>query len=295
MGEPTVSAGRRRVAIATTAELPDLDDDGPALLAALAALGVDAEPAVWDDPDIDWGAFDLVVIRSTWDYVDRYDQFLAWLESVAAVTRLANPLGIVRWNTDKRYLAELTAAGLPVVPTTWAEPGQSYELPPGEIVVKPAVSVGSRDTSRYLPEQAADAREHVDRLLAEGRTVMLQPYVSSVDARGETALLYLGGEYSPAIRKGPLLTVGAAPVEGLFAQEDIQAREATPIEREVGDRALAAVPGGPGGLLYARVDLVEDDAGDPIVLEVELTEPSLFLDFCPGSAKRLAAAIARLL
>jgi hypothetical protein len=277
VGEPTVSAGRRRVAIATAAELPDLDDDGPALLAALAALGVDAEPAVWDDPDIDWGAFDLVVIRSTWDYVDRYDQFLAWLES------------------DKRYLAELTAAGLPVVPTTWAEPGQSYELPPGEIVVKPAVSAGSRDTSRYLPEQAADAREHVDRLLAEGRTVMLQPYVSSVDARGETALLYLGGEYSHAIRKGPLLTVGAAPVEGLFAQEDIQAREATPIEREVGDRALAAVPGGRAGLRYARVDLVEDDAGDPIVLEVELTEPSLFLDFCPGSVKRLAAAIAGLL
>ena len=230
------------VALATISELPELDDDGPALLAALAEEGVTGRPVAWDDDLADWGAFDLVVVRCTWDYPDRYAEFLSWAEHVAAVSLLANPLPVLRWNTDKRYLSELVGAGLPVVPTAWIAPGQPFELPGAEIVVKPAVSVGSRDTARYLPADAARARAHVERLTGEGRTVMVQPYVASVDADGETALLWLGGAFSHAIRKGPLLRRGTKLVEGLFAQEDISARTPAPDELAVAERVLRAVP-----------------------------------------------------
>jgi len=281
------------VALATISEFPDLDDDGPALLAALAGEGVTGRPVAWDDDQADWSAFDLVVVRSTWDYSDRYAEFLHWAEHVSAVSRLANPLPVLRWNTDKRYLAELSAAGLPVVPTSWIEPGRPFELPPGEIVVKPAVSAGSRDTARYTADDAARARAHVQRLTGEDRVVMIQPYIPSVDADGETALLWLGGAFSHAIRKGPLLRRGAKLVQGLFAQEDISARTPSPDELAVADLVLRAVPGGPDGLLYARVDLVAGPDG-PLVLELELTEPSLFLGYEPGAPARLAKAIARL-
>jgi glutathione synthase/RimK-type ligase-like ATP-grasp enzyme len=281
-----------RVALATIAELPDLDEDGPALLAALADEGVRGEPAAWDDRDVDWGAFDLVVVRSTWDYPDRHDEFMGWAEHVTGVSRLANPLPILRWNTDKRYLAELTAAGLPVVPTTWIEPGRPFELPDEEIVVKPTVSVGSRDTARYPVAEAARARAHVERLAGEGRVAMVQPYIHSVDATGETALLWLGGAFSHAIGKGPLLRPGAKPVEGLYAPETICARTASADELAVASSVLDAVPGGPDGLLYARVDLVAGPDG-PLVLELELTEPSLFLGYEAGAAPRLAKGIAR--
>jgi glutathione synthase/RimK-type ligase-like ATP-grasp enzyme len=281
-----------RVALATLAELPDLDDDGPALLAALAAEGVRGEAAVWDDERMDWAAFDLVVVRSTWDYPDRHAEFLRWAEHVAEVSRLANPLPVLRWNTDKRYLAELTAAGLPVVPTMWVDAGQTFELPDGEIVVKPAVSVGSRDTARYQAADAAQARAHVERLAAADRVTMIQPYLTSVDAEGETALLWLGGTFSHAVGKGPLLRPGAAPVEGLYAPEAISARRPSTAELAVAERVLDAVPGGPDQLLYARVDLVAGPDG-PLVLELELTEPSLFLGYEPRAAARLAKAIAR--
>jgi glutathione synthase/RimK-type ligase-like ATP-grasp enzyme len=282
------------VAIATITGLDDLDPDQPALTDALAARGVAAAPTGWDDPTVDWSAFDLVVVRSTWDYPERLDAFLGWAEHVSAVSRLANPAAVLRWNTDKRYLAQLSGAGLPVVPTRWVEPGAAFELPTGELVVKPAVSVGSRDTARYRPDEAAVARAHVERLGGAGRVAMIQPYVPSVDAEGETALLWLGGAFSHAIRKGPLLRPGAEPVEGLFAPEDISARVPSAAELAVAERVLDAVPGGPGALLYARVDLVASPAG-PLVLELELTEPSLFLTYDEGAAGRLADAVVRLL
>lgn len=284
---------RARVALATAAALPRLDaEDGPPLLTALAGRGVAAEPAVWDDPAVDWAAYELIVIRSTWDYSPRREGFVAWAESVAAQTRLANPASVIRWNTDKRYLAALAAAGLPVVPTTWLEPGDPAALPPaGEYVVKPAISAGAKDTARFAADDPAGPA-HVRALQAVRRTVMVQPYLSAVDTAGETALIFVAGRYSHAIRKGPLLRPGGALPAGLYAEEHIRARTPSARERDLADAVLAAVPGGRDQLLYARVDVVPGADGVPVLLELELTEPSLFLDCSPGAADRLAAAIA---
>jgi glutathione synthase/RimK-type ligase-like ATP-grasp enzyme len=282
---------RRRpaVALVTCAELLDLDPDDRLLLAPLAEAGIDVTVAVWDDPGVNWAAFDLVVLRNPWDYSRRRDAFVAWAGSVPA---LANPADVVAWNTDKRYLRELAAAGVPVVPTIWVSPDEAWQAPgEGEWVVKPAVSAGSVDTGRYaLPAQQELAAAHVARLQAAGRLVMVQPYLASVDTYGETALLYLGGEYSHAIRKGPMLRGPDGGVDGLFVPEKITPRTPTEAERALGEAVLRALPFPASELLYARVDLLDSGAG-PVVIEVELTEPSLFVGTAPEAAGRLTAAI----
>ena len=275
-----------RIALATCREYSHLDPDDRLLLEPLAALDIRAEPAVWNDPTVDWHAFDAVVLRSTWDYPDAYEAFLSW---AASVPRLINPLPVVRWNTDKRYLADLEAEGIPIVPTAFAGPGDAWHVPDDwrEVVVKPATSAGSRDTARYdRSDQRVTA--HVARLQAAGRVAMLQPYHHEIDEAGETGLIYTGGAFSHAFRKGPLLAPDGRITDQLFAPEEITAREATPEELAVGARAIALVTTRFGTLAYARVDLLPG----PLVIEVELTEPSLYLAYGPGSAERAAAAIA---
>lgn len=288
------------VALATCAEFPLLDDEDRLLLPALAALGIDAVPAVWNDDSIDWSAFDAVVLRETWDYSQDRPAFLAWVHRTAAVTLMLNPANVVEWNTDKRYLRDLVAAGLPIVPTVFLEPGddpESWSVPTGytDMVVKPAVSAGSRDTIRHHAEESlAGAHAHTRSLLDAGRTVMVQPYLDAVDTIGETAVLFLGGEFSHAIRKGPLLQrdVEGERVEGLFVQEQIDPREPTPAELDVARRIVQHIPGGFDEVLYARVDLIPGPDGEPLLLELELTEPSLFLSHSRGAPQRMAAAIA---
>jgi len=285
-----VGGTETRVALVTCAEVSDLDPDDAPLVPALADRRISAEPAAWDDPSVDWSVFDLAVLRSTWDYAGRLAEFLAWSQGVP---RLANAADVVRWNTDKRYLRELAAAGVPIVPTAFAEPGEQLDLPPsGEFVVKPVVSAGGRDTARYATGEVALAAEHVAELHEAGRAVMVQPYLSGVDVAGESALLYLGGTYSHSVRKGALLTGSDRAVAGLYREESISARMARPDELAVAEQALAAVPGGADSLLYARVDLLPGPDGAPLLLELELTEPSLFLSHASGAAGRLADAVA---
>ena len=283
-----------RIALATCAEFPDLDAEGPLLTKALSELGVQAEPVVWTDPDAHWSSYDAVVVRATWDYHSRRDEFLEWTDRVAAVTRLANPVDVLRWNTDKTYLRELSEAGLPVVETTWLYPGDTFAAPTaGEYVVKPAVSAGSKDTNRYVAGEHDDlASDHATRLLDAGRVVMVQPYLDQVDTAGETAMLFFAGEFSHAIRKAPLLQRGADPTRALFAPERIGARTPSAAELDVARRVLAALPFGP--LPYARVDLLPSADG-PLLLELELTEPSLFLAYGPGAADRFVAVLAKAL
>lgn len=287
-----------RIALATAAEFPDLDEDGPMLVDALAGHGIEALPAVWTDETVAWSAYDLVVVRATWDYPPRHDEFLAWAERVAAVTRLANSAAVLAWNTDKTYLRALTDAGLPVVPTDWLEPGDSF-VPPvqGEYVVKPSVSGGSKDTNRYRAGDHDElAASHVGSLLAAGRTVMVQPYLHEVDTAGETALLFFAGELSHAIRKGPLLTPAMPLVAGAYKEEEVVPREPSAVEREVAERVLDAMsalaPASRADLLYARVDLVPGHDG-PTLLELELTEPSMFLVHDGASGARAADQFAR--
>jgi glutathione synthase/RimK-type ligase-like ATP-grasp enzyme len=290
-----------RIALATAAEFPDLDEDAAVLLPALAAAGLDAGPAVWTDDGVDWSAYDLVVVRSTWDYHERHVEFLDWARSVESVTTLANSADVLTWNTTKTYLRTLQQAGLPVVPTDWLDPGDVFVVPEaGEYVVKPAVSAGSRDTNRYLAGDHDDlAVAHVQGLLAAGRTVMVQPYLDQVDMYGETALFFFAGDYSHAVRKGPLLTPAMALVAGAYKPETIEPRQPTEAEREAAEQVLDALatlaPASRDQLVYARVDLVPGPGGDPVLLELELAEPSMFLveDGTGGtaSAKRFAAAI----
>lgn len=281
-----------RVALVTCAALPQLDPDDRLLLAPLAERGIGVTAAVWDDPTVVWSAFDLVVLRSPWDYVERRDAFIAW---AASVPRLANPADVVAWNTDKRYLAELDAAGVPIVPTTWIGPADTWTIPAeGEWVIKPAVSAGSRDAGRYDVADSAHrslAAAHVARLQAAGHAVMVQPYLPAVDSYGETAVLFLGGEYSHSIRKGPMLAGPDQGFEGLYKEEAITARLPTPAELSASEKALAAVPGGAERLLYARIDLIPGVHGEPRVVELELSEPSLYLGTAPSAADRLAGAI----
>jgi glutathione synthase/RimK-type ligase-like ATP-grasp enzyme len=271
-----------RIGLATCSALPRGDADEQLLAAALP----EAEWAVWDDPGVGWDSFDLVVVRSTWDYQARRDEFLAWARSVP---RLVNPAAVLEWNTDKRYLAEVPGA----VPTLFVAPGERFARPAGEYVVKPTISAGSRDTARFGDGDGDGERAQalVASIHASGRTAMIQPYLAGVDDHGETALLYFGGRFSHAIRKGPILKPGAEPHEDLFAAEDIAARVPAADERALGDRVLQAVRDRFGGdLPYARVDLVPGPDG-PQLLELELTEPSLFFSYADGAAERFAAIL----
>jgi len=272
-----------QVALATAAQLPDLDEDGAALLEALDAEGVQAAPVVWDS-GADWAAYDLVVVRSTWDYDRRREQFLAW---AASVPRLANPADVLAWNTDKTYLQALASAGVPVVETTWLVPGDVFTPPAGPYVVKPTVSAGARDTAAY--DGGADATAHVQRLLAAGRPVMVQPYLPQVDVLGETSVLCFEGEVSHAASKSALLQVGAGVRNDIDSRAFVTPAEPTRAQVDLAKAALAVV-GQP--LLYARVDLVPGPDG-PLLLELELTEPSLFLRHAEGATARFAAAVRR--
>lgn len=281
------------MALATCATYPSGEEvEGELLLDACRNAGVDAEYRDWAETGTDWSAFDLVVIRSTWDYVPRRAEFEAW---AASVPRLANPAAVVSWNATKTYLADLADAGVPVVDTRFVEPGQRPHFPDGtEFVVKPAEGAGSMGAGRFA---AADqgAYRHVEALHEAGRTVMVQPYLAGVDTAGETALIYIDGAYSHAIRKGPMLPASHVhPLDitdqDLFIAEQITARAPSDAEHELARAALSAVPGN-DRLLYARVDLLPTPGG-PVVGEVELIEPSLFLAFDPGAPQRMAAAIA---
>jgi glutathione synthase/RimK-type ligase-like ATP-grasp enzyme len=289
---------RSRVALVTARAARGLDEDMPPLLAAFAAADVEADITDWDDEAVDWSRFDAVLLRSAWDYAERRREFLAWAERVTARTALFNPLPVVRWNSDKHYLRELAQAELPVVSTTYAETAAEAarvleeflaEHAAEELVVKPAIGAGARGTRRHDRRATAEILAHMHSILESGRAVMLQPYLEDVDVRGESALMFIDGRFSHAIRKGPLLPRGAQATAGLFAPEEIGARSADAAELAAAERVLARLPF--EGLLYARVDLVRDGEGQPRLLELEITEPSLYLAHRPGSAERFVTAV----
>lgn len=253
------------------------------LVAALTARGVETEVVPWDEPDgtAAWADADLVAVRTTWDYTDRRDDFLAWAAGVEAATHLQNPRVVLEWNSHKRYLVELAAAGVPVVPTTLLARGSAVpDLGAGRVVVKPAVSAGGRGTHLGGAE---DLRAITTDLLAAG-DVLVQPAVESIGRDGEVSLIRLGDAWSHAVRKIPA-------AGGFLVHERHGGRleDHTPSIREiaVADAALARSP---APVHAARVDLVRLD-GEPVVMELELIEPELFLRRAPDAADRLAAAL----
>jgi len=280
-----------RVALVTATAALGADIDLEPLLHALGRARIEADAPCWDDPDVAWAEYDLAVLRSPWDYVERYEEFIGWIEATEDHVRVLNPSSVVRWNTDKHYLADLAQRGLPVVPTEFFRPGQARPRlsgRTGDLVVKPAISAGSRDTMWHSDPGAAEA--HAGELLAAGRAVMVQPFLDGITTYGETGLVYFDGAFSHAFRKAPILALDAPPTDGFFAHEEITPRVPTDAERRVGDAAIASCD---ADLLYGRVDLVPGPDGQPLVMELELAEPSYFVDQAPGSADRFAAALAR--
>jgi O-ureido-D-serine cyclo-ligase len=293
------AAGPPRIALVTAQQARALDEDLDPLRAALHHAGMEAHVVPWDVAQ-DWSQIDLLVLRSTWDYVSRLEEFLDWAQRAARAAPLVNSFETVRWNIDKHYLGDLAAAGVPVVPTTYLEVGadvaavlaQFLERDPcAQFVLKPAIGAGSRDAQCHDRGARAAAVTQAAQLLAAGRSVLLQPYLARVDEEGEAALIFFAGEFSHSIRKGALLRPGAGATQELFAPERIAVRGAAPDELALAQRTLAAVPSGLP--LYARVDLLRDADGQPRLLELELIEPSLFFAHAPAAAARFAACIRR--
>ncbi|AMW10302.1 hypothetical protein A4E84_12725 [Streptomyces qaidamensis] len=286
-------AGTPRIAVVTYDPRGEehKDRDLPVLVRALREAGADAVAVPWDEPDVDWAAFDLALIRSTWDYSWRAEEFTAWAERCGEATRLANPLGVVKWNADKRYLGQLAEAGVPVVPTRYFAPGDPLDLPADrEFVVKPASGAGARYAARYPAGERDAAVRQAERMHREGFTVMVQPYLSSIDTHGERALQFFGGRLLHAGVKGAVLAPGTPYDADKVAHPDLRPWEPTAAELAVAEKALAAVPGD-AELLYARVDLVTGPDGEPCVMELELIEPNLFLHLHPDSVPRVVDAV----
>ncbi|MFU8833525.1 MAG: ATP-grasp domain-containing protein, partial [Wenzhouxiangella sp.] len=249
----------------------------------------------WADPNVDWHSFDAAVIRQTWDYFDRLDEFLAWLERVGSCTRVVNPAQVIRWNCDKRYLVELADAGVPTVPTIVIErqaPAPDlaglfahHRFP--EAVIKPVVSGAGRETYRVGHSQAGEHERTWQRLVAD-ESMLFQPFMPAIVEHGEVSLVVIDGEVTHAVRKS------AAPGE-FRVQDDhggtVHVHAPSEDEVSVARRALAATP---EPVTYARVDLVGSDGG-PLVMELELIEPELFFRHAPGAAGRLARSLDALL
>jgi glutathione synthase/RimK-type ligase-like ATP-grasp enzyme len=277
----------KRVALATCQALPDLSDDDRHALPALAARGIAATPVVWNDPTVTWSAYDMVIIRSAWDYYHQPAAFASWIDSLdQAGVPLWNTPRVVRANLDKRYLATLADAGVAIVPTLWLDAGQTVDLPAllaqqgwTEAVIKPVVSAGAHRTHLVT----AASQQLFDVSVARAAT-MLQPYLPEIETDGEWSLVYLGGTFSHAVRKVP--RPGDFRVQ---PQHGGQTRRETPPATvcAAADRLLRQVP---DPMLYARVDGVERD-GQFLLMELELIEPRLFFEYAHDACDRFADAV----
>jgi hypothetical protein len=287
------------VAIASFSDVPPQFRDDERLADALRRRAAEVGIVAWDDAEADWDRFDAVVIRSTWDYSKRRDEFVAWADRIG--DRLHNSPAIVRWNSDKRYLGDLGDAGIAVVETSYVAPGDPVPALDGEVVVKPNVSAGGRDTGRFGPRTHNLARELIESIQASDRIAMVQPYQRSVDGVGETAVLCIDGEPVHSLRKGPVLRPdevapirddGAGVAEVMYDPELVVAADATEAELANARAVVAHVAERFGYLpLYARVDTIRGANGEPVLLELEAIEPSFYLDQVPSTTAVVADAI----
>lgn len=287
----------RSIALATCPSLPHWEIDDRFLHAALDARGIAYDRPAWSDGAVDWSRYDAVLIRTTWDYQQWRDDFVAWADRVGAVTALHNPAPVVRWNTHKGYLRDLEARGVPVVDTIWCRAGEVIDLCAAladrgwsRAFLKPAVGATARETLRFAAtDRDLDAaRAHLARLQAAGETMLLQPYLERVETDGERSAVFIDGALTHAVRK--------VPVPGDYrVQDDFGARD-EPYEPTDGERTFAEAAVARAGfadLLYARVDWLRDGDGRPRLTELELVEPSLFFRHAPAAAGALAEALLR--
>lgn len=282
------------IALVTYRELPDLHSDDHPLRDALQELDARVRAVSWDELDVDWAGFDAVVIRSCWDYYLRIAEFRRWLDDVERTgAQLWNPAGVVRWNFDKTYLKDLAGTGVLLPGTEWLAPGPDGPDLAGvleargweQAVVKPRVSASGHETWFTDRRHAARDQPRLAQLLANGG-VLVQEFVPEVMSAGELSLVYVAGQFSHAVRKRA--AAGEFRVQERFGGWTEPATAGT-AALEAGARTLGRVP---GPWLYARVDGVERAVdGTFLVMELEVFEPTLFLQHSPQAARRLARAI----
>jgi glutathione synthase/RimK-type ligase-like ATP-grasp enzyme len=276
-----------RIAIATCAAYPDLKVDDDLLREALGEHGAEGASVVWDEEGVDWGCFDLCLVRSTWDYHEKHGAFLDWARRVEAATALRNPADVIAWNSDKTYLRQLDKRGVRTVPTAWVERGSETDLEAvlaergwDAAVVKPVVDLGAKNLHRVRRGEGSGALEEVLRQ----HDAMVQPFLPSLEERGETSLVYVDGAFSHAVRKRP--APGDFRVQSIWGGT-VAPAEPEPDQVELAEQALSQLDEAP---LYARVDLVTGLDGEPCLIELELIEPNLYLSTHPSAAGTLAEA-----
>lgn len=286
------------IALVTDQDSLPFDFDMPLIEAAFRDRGVDIRLCNWDDHSVDWSSFRCCVLRSPWSYTRRPDAFRAWCKAASTATLLINPLDVITWSLDKRYLEDLDAAGVPTVTTRFIPAGDqaipaviAMSASGSDVVIKPTVGANSRQVRRFAADDLDAAIEHIELLHSQDKTAMVQPYLRAIDTIGETNLIYFGGVFSHAIRKAALLGE-----DGSTAKPTMDVRELRiPTEDEMAVAAsairVAASQGGVSRLAYARVDLVRDNVGRPVVLELEVCEPSFSMPLKPQSADRFAEAV----
>lgn len=261
----------------------------PALAAGCAARSIELVEQVWDAPDFEPRAYAACVVGTAWDYMEKREAFLARLVEVDAATTLLNPLEVLRWNLDKRYLAELDARGAPVVPSLLRERADAEAVAAAharfdcdELVVKPLVGAGAWRQARVRRGEPLPSAEELPPAEA-----LLQPFLPSVAEHGELSLVFVGGECSHAVRKLP--AAGDYRVQSMYGAREVAH---TPSERELAcaRRALACVD---AELLYARVDMLPGLDGELLVMELELVEPYLYPEQGPELGARFGEALAR--
>ena len=277
-----------RIVLVTGAAMAKPDPETHLLVAALARIGVDALVAPWDSA-LDWAAYPLVVVRTPWDYFRRLPEFLAWAGRTSQLTAFVNPVSVIEWNSHKAYLRELAGRGIATVPTLWLDRGAADGAARlaatgwGEVVVKPAVSIGAIGALKaHATDPACQA--HLAALLAEG-DVLVQPFIESVAAQGEVSLIYFGGVFSHAICKRP--AAGDYRVQDMYGGT-VHAHAPTVAERTLAEAVLQHAP---AATSYARVDLVSHE-GRPVLMELEAIEPELFLGATPDAAENFTAELA---
>lgn len=272
-----------RIALATCVHLPEPDVDEASMLSGFAKAGAEAKLLAWDDPEAPFADFDLVLVRSTWNYFEHLDEFLLWS---ARTARLQNPHEVIRWNAVKTYLRDLEARGIDVVPTRFVKKGEGARLEDvawREVVLKPVVSAGSFRTERFEKDDPRGQR-FLDGLARE-RDVMIQKWMPAVNDYGERSLVWIDGEITHAIRKSPRFAGGVESVSD--GEVPI-----TPDERAFAERVITAARA--KDLLYGRVDIIRDTDGTLRLMELELVEPSLFFKQCPRALDRFVASAMKL-
>lgn len=281
---------------------PDLELD--LINEGLIASGLDSTILVWHEP-ADWASYDALIFRSPWDYTERTAEFTSWLADTEKLCRIINAPDLARWNLDKRYLLELGARGVNYTPSTFCntltecqEAITACIAQGDDYIIKPNISAGSKNTGLFSGKDES-AIELCREILSLDKIPIVQPFIRAIQDGAERGMLFFNGRFSHAIRKGPILITGGGYIGGTYT-EDITPAAVSDAEIDLGLATLAAIRGYATDMgwnddaklpLYARIDVVTPEGGDPMLIEAELFEPSIFIRHSPADLKRFTDAV----